>query len=528
MPLYLGFDLSTQSLTAVVIDSDRRTVVFGTSLAFDRDLPDYGTRSGVLPSIDPHVVHAPPAMWADALERICAAVAARVEVSRIRAISGAAQQHGSVYMARDLRSALAVGDVMDPIGPRVRAALARATAPVWLDGSTSAQCRALAVALGGGRTLRAITGSRACERFTAAQIRKFAEDTPQAYARTARIHLVSSFMASLLIAGDAPVDAADASGMNLMDIATRRWSREAVDAAAAGLEARLPPIVESPTVIGPLAESWRRRFGFGAASVVAWTGDNPSTAVGLGLTRAGDLAVSLGTSDTVFGGCDADAIGASDDGHVFASAMGGYMALVCFANGSLARERIRDCCGLDWSGFAAALRKTGPNAGGAIVLPWLAAEITPIVRQAGLRTRGGARLDAATMIRGFVEGQAFAMRLHSRWFAPDVQRIRAAGGASANRDILQIIADVFEAEVLPGATTNAAALGAALRAWHGDRAAAGAPVSWDDLVTGFANTTADAVRPVASHAAVYRRLFEEYEAFERECLAADARASGCE
>ncbi|MGH9410186.1 MAG: xylulokinase [Vicinamibacterales bacterium] len=522
MPLYLGFDLSTQSLTAVVIDSDRRTVVFQTSLAFDRELADYGTRSGVLPSTDPQVVHAPPVMWADALERICVVLAARIDVSQIRAISGAAQQHGSVYLARDLRSALAVGDVMDPIGPRVRAALARATAPIWLDCSTSAQCRALATALGGDGALRALTGSRACERFTAAQIRKFAEDTPEAYARTARVHLVSSFMASLLIGDDAPVDAADASGMNLMDIAARRWSREAIDAAAPGLESRLPTIVESPTVIGTLAHSWRRRFGFGAADVVAWTGDNPSTAVGLGLTRAGDLAVSLGTSDTVFGGCEADAIGASDDGHVFASAMGGYMALVCFANGSLARERMRDRCGVDWAGFAAALRDTAPTAGGAIVLPWLSAEITPPVPRPGLRTRGALRLDAATAIRAFVEGQACAMRLHSRWFALHVQRIRAAGGASANREILQIVADVFEAEVLPGTTTDAAALGAALRAWHGDRAAAGVPVSWDDLAAGFADTTADAVRPIASRAAVYRRLLEKHEAFERECLDRDS------
>ena len=66
-----------------------------------------------------------------------------------------------------------------------------------------------------------------------------------------------------------------------------------------------------------------------------------------------------------------------------------------------------------------------------------------------------------------------AMRLHSRWIAPRPATIRATGGAAANRDILQIIADVFDAEVVRGATRNSASLGAALRAYHAERRAEG-------------------------------------------------------
>ncbi len=70
MPTYLGFDSSTQSLTATLIEIDgpRRQVVFRHSLRFDDALPAYGTRHGVSPGADPLVAVAPPAMWADALD----------------------------------------------------------------------------------------------------------------------------------------------------------------------------------------------------------------------------------------------------------------------------------------------------------------------------------------------------------------------------------------------------------------------------------------------------------------------------
>ncbi len=74
MPLYLGLDCSTQSLTAIVIEisgNDRR-IVFQHSLNFDRDLPEYATTAGVRQGDEPGVVYAPPLMWADALDRVMA------------------------------------------------------------------------------------------------------------------------------------------------------------------------------------------------------------------------------------------------------------------------------------------------------------------------------------------------------------------------------------------------------------------------------------------------------------------------
>src|SRR6187401_2305838 len=101
MGLYLGINCSTQGLTAIVIeiDGDTRRVVFNRSLNFDRDFPEYGTKGGVIYGADGDV-HAPPAMWADALDRMLARLAqsAELDVHDLRAISGSAQQHGSVYL----------------------------------------------------------------------------------------------------------------------------------------------------------------------------------------------------------------------------------------------------------------------------------------------------------------------------------------------------------------------------------------------------------------------------------------------
>jgi xylulokinase len=357
-----------------------------------------------------------------------------------------------------------------------------------------------------------LTGSRAYERFTGAQIHKFATHEPAAYARTDRIHLVSSFMASLLAGRHAPIDPGDGAGMNLMDLAARRWAPRALEAAAPDLERRLPPLADSWAVVGELAPYWQQKYGFGRAKVIAWSGDNPCSLIGLGLIDEGQLGISLGTSDTVFGPVAKPVHDPQGAGHVFGSPAGGYMALTCFANGSLARERVRDRHGLDWNQFSALLADTPPGNGGGMLAPWFVPEITPPVKTAGEKWQNVDPSDAGRAVRAVIEGQAMSMRLHSRWIAPRVSSIRVTGGAAANEAILQVVADVFDAELVRIAPRNAASLGAALRAYHADRLASGSPVAWHDVVAPFTPATLR-VKPNAAAAAAYRERLPEYERF---------------
>src|ERR1700730_15952123 len=147
MALYLGFDSSTQSLTAIVleVEGDSTRVVFESALAFDEAFPQYGTRHGVLPRPDPSVGVSSPPMWADALDAMMARVAhSGLDVGRLAAIGGSAPQHGSGYMSASGASALARMDPARSPGEQLVHALSRPIAPIWMDSSTSAECAELA------------------------------------------------------------------------------------------------------------------------------------------------------------------------------------------------------------------------------------------------------------------------------------------------------------------------------------------------------------------------------------------------
>src|SRR5262249_32495902 len=154
---------------------------------------------GVRPDADPAIAVSSPLMWADALDRMMKRLAdSDLDLSRLAAISGAAQQHGSVYLNARATSGLAALDPGRPLARQLATMLARPVAPIWMDTSTSVECDEIAQSAGGLAAIAQRTGSRPFERFTGPQIRKFFKREPDAYAATDRIHLVSSFMASLL------------------------------------------------------------------------------------------------------------------------------------------------------------------------------------------------------------------------------------------------------------------------------------------------------------------------------------------
>jgi xylulokinase len=479
--LYAGFDCSTQSLTGVVIDADRREVVFRDAIAFAAPFEA---------SAEPGAVHASPLMWAQALEAMLGRVAGAIERTELRAISGSAQQHGSVYCGAH---------------PSI---LTRESSPIWMDTSTARECDEIEAALGGPQVVAQLTGSRAYPRFTGPQIRKFAREDPEAYHRTSRIHLVSSYLSSLLLGDHGPVDHADASGMNLMDIGRRKWCEDALAATAPDLRARLPRLVPSATAVGTLNTAWRARYDLPPVHLIAWSGDNPCSLVGTGLIREGQLAISLGTSDTIFGPMTAPRVSQDGTGHVFASPLGDYMGITVFRNGSLARERVRRELGMTWGDFSDALRRTPAGNNGVMMLPWFEPEITPRVdTPAPVRLTIEASPDQRA--RAIIEGQAMALRRHSAWMgvAPDV--IHATGGASMNREILQVIADVFNARVYRFSSADSAALGAALRAYQADPG-----IPWPQVIDGFVTAIANPIHPVAAHASTYEALMPGYAALE--------------
>ena len=487
MGLYLGLDCSTQSLSALVIDTERGQVVLEESVNYGQALPEFQAPYGFLAHADPKLKHADPLLWVAALERLLSGIVARgFDLSTVRAVSGAAQQHGSVYLSTRIADAPPWSPHASLVA-QVRPLLSRATAPIWLDSSTSEECAEITAALGGHAPIVELSGSRAIERFTGPQIRRFWKSEPAAYRATREITLVSAFLASLLCGSSAPIDHGDGAGMNLLDLRSGAWSPALLAATAPELAAKLSTPVPSTTVVGEIAPYFVAKFGFAAGTpLVAFTGDNPSSLVGMGATEPGSAVVSLGTSDTVFAAMAEPHTDPRGFGHVFGNPAGGFMCLICFANGSLAREEVARRVGLSWPAFERALLSESlPGNDGNSMLPYFVPEMTPKLLEPRVELEGSAAFrgfaDPPANARAVVEAQALSMQLHSDWIGARPTSLRVTGGASKNRGILQILADVFDARIQTLTLSNSSALGGALRAAQAEEG-----TSWAELATRFA------------------------------------------
>ncbi|KAF9313405.1 hypothetical protein BG003_005237 [Podila horticola] len=432
--LYLGLDLSTQQLKAVALASptgreDDLETHSSFAIHFDTDLAHYHTRGGVTACKDQEahdddsdsgVVTAPVLMWVEALERLFDKMkAAEFPFERVVSVSGAAQQHGSVYWSSHALDALhSLNSSSATTGAESLISIMGncftvLESPIWQDTSTSSQCRELEESLGqleekgkkeqivsrraGQHKLAQLTGSRAFERFTGSQILKLVQKAPATYDATARISLVSSFLASVLVGEYAAIDPADGSGMNLLNIETRDWepslTRFISQGGVSGL--RQHPGQSTPgqdslrnklgevdasgrKVQGVISQWFSSRYGFRSdVRVITFTGDNPATVMAMQAER-GDAIVSLGTSDTLVlyttehphpqtpgltHFTESDQAQTQAEASLSLSYLchpvdpHGYLMLYCVKNGSLARERVRDqYAQQDWGLFDQYLR----------------------------------------------------------------------------------------------------------------------------------------------------------------------------
>lgn len=515
--LYLGLDCSTQSISAVLIDAASHQVVYERVLNFFTDLKGYGVTDGFLPGGEAGVVHAPPLMWVEALDKLLLQMLADgCAMGRIMAVAGSGQQHGSVYVNRSFEAALKVCEPGTALHQQLTGIFTRQTSPIWMDSSTSVQCTEITAAFGGADKVNEVTGSITVERFTGAQILKFSEQEPEAYAQTESIMLVSSFIASLFAGCHVGIDYTDASGMNILDIHTKAWHPTALAVCGDNLRDKLADPIDPSRSVGTISDYFVQRYGFDSACrVVPWSGDNPSSLIGLGLVEEGMTAVSLGTSDTCFGLMKQLPEKMSPCAHTFIAPTNDYMLLLCFKNGSLAREAVRRKFNLSWDEFSVAIESTRPGNGGAIMLPWFGSEIVPKVDQPGIYCFDLNEKDSAANCRAIVEAQMMSMRNHAEEAGLVPTSIRATGGASRNRAILQVMADVFACPVDVLEISNGAALGACLRAVQ-----AVEQKTWQEVVEPFTRVKTELrTEPDSNASAIYQQLRKIYAEREAEQLA---------
>ncbi|RYF82926.1 MAG: xylulokinase [Comamonadaceae bacterium] len=267
--MYLGLDLGTSELKALLLADDHRIVAStGARLTLSRPQPLWAEQA--------------PAQWAEALETVMAQLRAQQgqALAQVRAIGLSGQMHGAVLLD-------AAGEVLRP-------------AILWNDGRSAAQCLQLMQAV---PELAQITGNLAMPGFSAPKLLWVQAHEPELFARTARVLLPKDWL-RFTMSGGAVSEMSDAAGTLWLDVARRDWADEML--AATGLtRAHMPRLVEGSAVSAWLEPALAQGWGVGTAhgqpvAIAGGGGDNAASAVGMGIVRPGQGFVSLGTSGVIF------------------------------------------------------------------------------------------------------------------------------------------------------------------------------------------------------------------------------------
>ncbi|MDM7999989.1 MAG: FGGY family carbohydrate kinase, partial [Dehalococcoidia bacterium] len=404
----------------------------------------------------------------------------------------------------------------------------RRTSPIWEDRSPAKEAEYLTKELEKHGSILSLTGNRAELRFPAAQILKWARESPDEYARTARILVLSAFLTSVLAGKVAPVDTGDGWGTNLnsLDIHHPGWNEAVLNVAdeylggwgvRSSLRDKLGEMVHYDTVLGPVAPYFVRRYGVNPRAVVlAGTGDNPATLLGCG----GQAVVSLGSSYTVNGQMRVIVPSASGEYNVFGYTPGSAMALTVFTNGAKVHESFLDKYvpkgrqGTDadscWEAYVSAAGEAVLREDEPLMLPYLRDESVPL-RPAGIVRDGFDDQDARVNIRSLHISQVLSLKVHSGHLGR-TDALCVVGGAGKNRFLRQLIADVFDSNTYNiRHAAFAAALGCAI---SGARAILN--ISYEEAAGRFVQIDrASSTRPIETNRSTVRKLLRRYEALEK-------------
>ncbi len=311
------------------------------------------------------------------------------------------------------------------------------------------------------------------------------------------------------------MDKADGSGTMLFDLRRRTWSLELLDILNISAD-WLPPTFEGHETTGEITREVAASTGLRAGTpVVAGGGDQSAQAVGVGVVRPGSMAVTLGTSGVVFAATESALIEPAGRLHAFCHAVSDrwhLMGVMLSAAGSLQWYHDKFAHDKSFAELVDEASQVPAGSEGLIFLPYLSGERTPhpdpFARGAWIGLT--ARHSRPHLTRAVLEGVAFGLRdifnLMKDVGLGEVEQIRLSGGGAKSLLWRQIIADIFEAEMVTVNTTEGAAYGAALLA------GVGAGV-WTDVDRACAQTifVRDRVSPNAETSKIYRSAYRVYQ-----------------
>ncbi|MEZ2128425.1 MULTISPECIES: xylulokinase [unclassified Sinorhizobium] len=474
--MYLGLDLGTSGVKAMLIDGDQRII---------------GSANGALEVSRPHSgwSEQDPAHWIRATEEAVAGLKAAhpKELAAVRGIGLSGQMHGATLL-----------DAEDKV---LRPCI------LWNDTRSHVE----AAALDADPRFRAITGNIVFPGFTAPKLAWVTKYEPEIFARVRWVLLPKDYL-RLWLTGEHISEMSDSAGTSWLDTGKRHWSSELL--AATGLdEKQMPKLVEGTEQAGRLRSELASKWGIAGEAVVAGgAGDNAASACGMGTVSDGAAFVSLGTSGVLFAANGSYLPKPESAVHAFCHALPNtwhQMGVILSATDALNWHS--HATGKSAADLTGELGETLKAPTGVTFLPYLSGERTPhndaTIRGAFIGL--GHESDRPVLTQAVLEGVAFAIRDNLealRSAGTDIARVTAIGGGSRSRYWLASIATALGLPVdLPADGDFGAAFGAARL---GLIAATGA----DPVAVCTPPKTASTIEPVASLTAAYEEAYRRYRA----------------
>ena len=430
--MYLGIDLGTSSVKALLIDHDQR-IVDSASAEVDLSRPHHGWSEQ------------DPADWIAATEQALSELKRdhAAEMAAVRGIGLSGHMHGATLLDGD-------DTVLRPC-------------IMWNDVRSHAE----AAALDSDPRFRSITGNIVFPGFTAPKLVWVKNNEPEIFAKVRKVLLPKDYL-RLWLTGEHISEMSDSAGTSWLDTGARAWSADLLAATDLSEDA-MPSLVEGSEAGGQLRAEIATRFGMSAGITVAGgAGDNAAAAIGMGTIHDGSAFASLGTSGVLFAANNAYLPNAESAVHAFCHALPNtwhQMGVILSATDSL--NWYEKITGIDAADMTDALGESLDAPSGVIFLPYLGGERTPH-NDASIRgafVGVGHESDRNALTRSVLEGVSFAFRdcLEALQAAgTSLDSVTAVGGGSRSAYWLKLLATVLGVPVqVPADGDFGAAFGAA-------------------------------------------------------------------
>jgi xylulokinase len=427
--MYIGLDLGTSGLKAIMID-ESQTILAEASAPLTVSRPHDGWSEQA------------PADWIAAAETVLDGLAGQADLGKVAGIGLSGQMHGATLL-----------DASDQV---LRPCI------LWNDTRSHAE----AAEMDADPVWRKITGNIVFPGFTAPKLAWVRRNEPQLFDRVAKVLLPKDYL-RLWLSGEHVAEMSDAAGTSWLDTGARDWSDDLL--ARSGLSRNhMPRLVEGSDVSGTLRDALAQRWGLSPQVVIAGGGgDNAASAIGVGVVRAGQAFVSLGTSGVLFAANDGYQPDPATAVHTFCHALPAtwhQMGVILAATDAL--NWYARLVGQDAAALTDAIGPLQPP-GKPLFLPYLGGERTPLnnaaIRGAFVGLEHATDRSAAT--RAVLEGVTFAIRDCRDALAAtgtEITSLLAVGGGSKSDYWLSAIATALNTQIdLPIAGDFGGAFGAA-------------------------------------------------------------------